>query len=423
MEIINRKISEINPAKYNPRQITDQELSGLKESLKKFGFVEPLIVNKRTNTLCGGHQRLKAAESIGFVEVPIVEVDLSLSEEKALNVALNSHTISGNFDNDILKDLLSEIKMEMPDLFSNLNMDSMLPDIAVEILPSEGLTDPDDVPELPSDPITKRGDVWILGNHRLMCGDSTMIDNVDKLMNGEKAQIAFTSPPYNAGDEVELGSKGHKYETHDDNMESDSYLQLLKDFTTNTLMFCDISIVNIQQLSGNKIAFIEYLEYFKNQLVDVGIWNKTYGTPCLPKRCMNSAFEYVLFFSHEQNPPKTIKTAPMFHGSINNVYSGDKQTKNEFSKIHRATFPVHLPEYYISNFSTGSVIELFNGCGTTIIACEKLGRKCFAMEMDPLYVDTTINRWEKFTGKKAVLENGDRKVIQVEQNINMSQLL
>lgn len=137
MKIVNRKISDINPAKYNPRQITEKELSGLKESLKKFGFVEPLIINKRTNTLCGGHQRLKAAESLGMKEVPVFEVDLSISEEKALNVALNSPTISGKFDEKILSELLSEIKLEMPDLFSNMNMSTILPNI--KVLDSEKL--------------------------------------------------------------------------------------------------------------------------------------------------------------------------------------------------------------------------------------------------------------------------------------------
>ena len=129
MKIIHRKISEINPAKYNPRKITDHELSGLKESLKKFGFVEPLIVNKRTDTLCGGHQRLKAAEALGFKEVPVVEVDLSVAEEKALNVALNSPGISGKFDDEVLQSLLSEIAFDLPDLFSNLNMETLLPPI------------------------------------------------------------------------------------------------------------------------------------------------------------------------------------------------------------------------------------------------------------------------------------------------------
>ena len=407
MQLNHYKLSDINPAKYNPRKITDKELSGLTESIKKFGFIDPVIVNIRDgkNILVGGHQRLRVAEILKMETIPVVEVDLSVSEEKALNVALNSPTLSGKYDEEILSGLLDEIKVELPDLFEDLNFGDF--DIEVEVEKIEGKTDDDSVPELRPDPITKPGDVWLLGNHRLMCGNSTMIDDVEKLMNGEKADISFTSPPYNAGDEVEIGTKGHKYESHDDAMSEDSYLSLLNDFTTNSLMFSDMSIVNIQQLAGNKIELIEYLHNFRYNFVDVAIWNKTHGTPSLPRRVMNCAFEYIYFFSNEDKPPRTIKTAPDFHGRIQNVYDGSKQTKNEFSKIHRATFPVHLPEFVVENFSTGSVLDLFNGTGTTLIACEKLSRKCFAMDMDPLYIDVTVTRWEEFTGKKAVLENGN----------------
>lgn len=129
MQIEYVLIHQINPAKYNPRTITDQELSGLKESIKKFGFVEPLIVNKRTNTLTGGHQRLKAAELLGYDKVPVTYVDLSVAEEKALNVALNSHTIQGKFDLEILPTLLEEIKIELPDL--DLNFDKLQADLGI----------------------------------------------------------------------------------------------------------------------------------------------------------------------------------------------------------------------------------------------------------------------------------------------------
>lgn len=258
-----------------------------------------------------------------------------------------------------------------------------------------------------NDIITKKGDIWILGDNRLMCGDSTMIDEIEKLMGGNKVSITFTSPPYNAGNEVEIGSKGQKYEQHNDDMSGGDYLSLLIGFTENALQFSDIVICNIQQLAGNKIEFIDYLHYFKENFVDMGIWNKTYGTPLLPHRVMNCAFEYLLFLSPQNKPPRTIKSAPDFHGNVQNVYTGSKQTKNEFSNIHRATFPIHLPEYIISTFSSGSVLDLFNGVGTTLIACEKLGKNYFGMELDPLYVDTTVKRWEYFTGKKAVLSDGN----------------
>jgi DNA modification methylase len=397
----------------------------MEKSLKKFGELNCFVFNRRSKQLVSGHQRQKVmlegnivierrldepsecfTTAEGYVEYngerfKYREVDMDDPTEKAANIAANRH--GGEFDLSALNDWLNELDAMNVDMdlvgFTEEDLENLM--APVTHVPPSG--DPDHVPSLPKEPKTKLGDIYQLGNHRLMCGDSTNRKMVEKLMGGERAQIAFTSPPYNAGDEVEIGSKGQKYNDHDDEMTGDDYLKLLMGFTENSLLFSEISIVNIQQLAGNKIQFIDYLHHFKNKLIDISIWNKTHGTPCLPKRCMNSAFEYVLFFSSEDNPKKTIKTAPMFHGSVNNVYTGEKQTANEFSKIHRATFPVHLPEYYINTFSTGSVLELFNGCGTTLIACEKLSRRCFAMELDPLYVDTTIERWETFTGKKAKL--------------------
>jgi DNA modification methylase len=340
-----------------------------------------------------------------MTEVPVIELaHLSKEQRKALIIADNKLALNSDWDTNLLAIELKDLQ----DLGFDLNLTGFDGDELANLLKPEqvdGLTDENSVPEIPEKPKTKPGDIYILGNHRLMCGDSTSIDAIESLMNGEMAQISFTSPPYNAGDEVEIGTKGQKYETHNDNMVGSDYLTLLKDFTTNTLMFSEISIVNIQQLAGNKIQFIDYLHTFKHKLIDICIWNKTHGTPCLPKKVMNSAFEYVLFFSNKENPAKTITTAPMFHGNVNNIYHGDKQTSNEYSQIHRATFPIHLPEYFIKTFSTGNVLELFNGTGTTLIACEKLNRKCYAMDMDPLYIDVTIKRWQEFTGQKAVLES------------------
>jgi ParB-like chromosome segregation protein Spo0J len=136
MELKNYKITEIKPAAYNPRTITEKELSGLKESIKKFGFVDPLIINTRTGVLVGGHQRLKAAELLGFKEVPCVEVDLSQAEEMALNVALNSHTIQGKFDLEILPTVLEEIKIEIPDLPGLLNFDQLISDLKIGFDPN-----------------------------------------------------------------------------------------------------------------------------------------------------------------------------------------------------------------------------------------------------------------------------------------------
>lgn len=392
---------------------SDEQIVRLCKLIEYQGFRNPLIVQKGTQLVVAGNGRLMAARSMGLKQVPVIYQEFESEEQ------VYSYIVS---DNAIGKDQwasldLGKINQDFLDLGPDLDIEMLgIKDFVIEPIEKfEPHADEDSVPEVKHDPVTKRGDVWLLGDHRVMCGDSTMIDDVEKLMNGDRAQISFTSPPYNAGDEVEIDSKGHKYESHNDSMSGDDYLDLLCQFTSNTLIFSDMSIVNIQQLAGNKITFIDYLEKFKNNLVDVGIWNKTHGTPQLPKRVMNCAWEYILFFSSENNPPRTIKTAPMFQGNVNNIYDGAKQTKNEFSKIHRATFPAHLPEYYISTFSEGAVLDLFNGTGTTLIACQKLGRKYFGMEIDPLYVDVTIKRWEEYTGKKAVLENGNIQNQQEEQ--------
>lgn len=395
-------IHKLIPHPKNPNKHPDEQIERLAKIIDYQGMRSPIVVSRLSGFITKGHGRLLSLAKLGWTKVP---VDYQDYENEAQEY---SDIVSDNAIAEWAAQDLSQINLEMLDLGPDIDVDLLgIKDFVIEPIEKYDEATEDDVPEVNHDPITKRGDVWLLGNHRVMCGDSTNIEDIDILMNGDRANILFTSPPYNAGDEVEIGTKGHKYENHDDSMSGDSYLQLLIDFTSVAIAKTDISIVNIQHLAGNKIQFIEYLNHFKNHIVDIGIWNKTHGTPCLPKRVMNSAFEYVVIFSAEENPPKTIKSAPMFHGTINNVYSGQKQTKNEFSGIHRATFPVHLPEYYIKTMSTGSVVDLFNGVGTTLIACQKLGRNYFGMDMDPLYIDTTIKRWEDFTGKKAELLNGN----------------
>lgn len=187
MQVVNYKTDSINPSKYNPRNITDQELSGLKESIKRFGFIDPLIVNikKKNNVLIGGHQRLKVAELLKMEFVPVVEVSLSISEEKALNVALNSPTISGSFDEGILNMLLIEIKEDDPDLFDDLNFGEFDFDLDFDNDDNnQSDSEADNIPDVEQNEYdVQLGDTWILGNHRLRCGDSTKIEDVEKLMS------------------------------------------------------------------------------------------------------------------------------------------------------------------------------------------------------------------------------------------------
>jgi DNA modification methylase len=398
-------VGKIIPHPKNPNFHSENQIVKLSEIIQYQGFRTPLVVSNKSGFLNQGHGRLEAAKRLGMATVPVIFEDFDNdAQEYASLVSDNEIARAAKLDIESIKIDSKSFKINLEHLgFDDI---SQFVDVAGhkrKIGSGESDDDEVEIPDHGYKPVSKKGQVWILGKHRLMCGDSTNESDVAKLMGKERAQIAFTSPPYNAGAEVEIGGADQKYETHQDDMTGRDYLGLLNSFTKNSLKYSDISIVNIQQLAGNKLPFIDYLNEFKNSLVDIAIWNKTYGTPCLPKRCMNSAFEYVLFFSNEKNPPKTIKTAPEFHGNINNVYTAPKQSSNEFANVHRATFPMHLPTYFIENFSTGNVLDLFNGTGTTMIACENLGRSYFGMEMDPIYVDVTIKRWQKLTGKKCKL--------------------
>jgi DNA modification methylase len=405
MELKHYKISDINPAKYNPRKINDDEMAGLKESIKKFGLVDPLIVNKRTNTLCGGHQRLKAAESLGFTEVPVVEVDLSLSEEKALNVALNSHMISGKYDNDILSGLLAEIKDGLGASFGDLRLDDLIVDLKLDLEPQViGLVDEDSVPEV-KDPITKSGDLWILGNHRVLCGDSTMIDHVEKLMGGEKADMVFTDPPYGVNytkktREV-LGSKEYTEIKNDDLSQEDTKDLFFKCFSNLTTIMKDTCSYYVCSPQGGDSELMMMMMResgmkCRHQL----IWVKDAPVFSMGRLDYDYKHEPILYGWYKKHEFKR-------QGTQDKSVLEFKRTEN---KLHPTMKPVELIENFILNStdSNQNICDLFLGSGSTLIACEKTNRKCFGMEIDPHYCDVIIQRYQQFTGKQATHENGTK---------------
>ena len=237
-----------------------------------------------------------------------------------------------------------------------------------------------------------------------MCGDSTMIDDVEKLMSGEKADITFTSPPYNAG---KTPKEDGKYLNNEDNLESSDYLEFLNSFTKNSLLFSDYVFSNIQSISGNKIALINHLYEMQEFYADTIIWNKGNAQPAMARRVLNSAFEYIHIFSNEAT--RAIGKRD-FRGTISNIFELNSRAGKEFSKIHKATFRVELPVMFLENFTESSCLDPFNGTGTTLIACEKKNRNYFGMELDPVYCDVTIKRYMDYTGRDDVtLESTGQK--------------
>lgn len=395
------KLSQIKLNPNNPRLIKDDKFEKLVKSIKDFPEmldIRPIVVNADM-VILGGNMRFKACKEAGLKEVPVIVAD-NLTEEQQREFLIKDNTSGGEWDFEMLAnewdvEQLEEWGLDVPVFESN------------EVLEAEE-DDFDTTP--PEKPITVLGDLYEIGEHRLLCGDSTDSEQIAKLMDGKKAILSFTSPPYNAGKSESLSGNTHttdnKYNEYNDNQSKDDYLNLLIGFTNNALMFSDYIICNIQSLSGNKIALIEYLNEYKNNFIDVAIWDKGHGAPAMDENVMTSAWEYMFFISSKDKASRAIPNAN-FRGTVPNIYRGKPNRNNEFSNVHAATFPIDLPEWALQFTKESNIIlDQFLGTGTTMVASHQLKRKCFGMELDPKYCDVIIKRMIKLDDALIVKRNG-----------------
>lgn len=389
-------IKDLKPHPSNRNKHPKEQIERLVKILEFQGIRSPIKVSKRSGFITAGHGRLEAFKKLKMKQVPVNYQDYdSDSQEYADIQSDNAIALWAELD-------LSGINNDVPNFGTEFDVDllgikNFTLTSAEEFEPG---CDEDEVPEH-VEPNAKLGDIYKLGNHRLMCGDSTSIDAVERLMDGEKADITFTSPPYNVGKTP--NGNAQKYLSDSDNKNSGDFKNLLNDFTNNCLMFSDYVFSNIQSLAGNKIALIEHLYDLRHRFADVIIWDKKNAEPAMARRVLNSRFEYIHIFSNEAK--RTIGKRD-FRGTLDNIFELNSRQGKEFSKIHKATFPVQFPQHFIENFTEASCLDPFGGTGSTLIACEKTNRKCFMMELDPHYVDVIVARWEKYTGKKVELING-----------------
>ena len=400
MNIQKIKITMLKPAEYNPRKDLkpeDEEYQKIKKSITEFGYVAPVIVNSDM-TVIGGHQRLKVLKELGYNEVECVVVDLNKNKEKALNIALNK--ISGEWDDNKLEELLAELKQTDIDIditgFSFDEVDEILKDITGS---KEDDFDIQQALDEIDEPITKTGDIWILGKHRLMCGDSTVKENVDKLMNNNKSDMIFTDPPYLMNFEGNVHADGSKSfnakygKIKNDNMtreQGDKFIlkmfENIKEYNKGAYYVCFYRL-------GLDYIF-RALDKLNNRYKALIIWNK--GNHTLSGSDYMSKYEpivYGWFASH------------LFYGDRNNfdIWDIERTKKNE---LHPTMKPVDLAIKAIKNSSKVEdiILDLFGGSGTTLIAAEQMNRICYMMELDPVYCDVIIKRWENLTGKKAELQ-------------------
>lgn len=388
INIVYKKIDELKPYKNNPRK-NDKAVKAVADSIKEFGFKVPIILDSNMEIIAG-HTRLKAAKRLKYKEVPcIIADDLTPDQVRAFRLVDNKVGEFAEWDIDLLNIELSEIELDLTPF--EFKIEKTLNDIEED----------DFEVVVPDEPKSKKGDIYILGNHRLMCGDSTNKDDMRKLMNGNKADIAFSSPPYNAGTtatETAMG-KTTKYNGNDDNKSEYEYIEFLNAYIERAIEHSEYVFMNAQSIANNKIALIDVLYNNKELYADTIIWDKIHGQPAMAENVMNSVFEYVHIFSKKAN--RAVGTI-QFRGTIDNILHLQSQRKNEYSDIHNATFSVEFASHFIINFAKESVLDQFGGTGTTLIACEQLDRICYMMELDEKYVDVIIDRWEKYTGRKAV---------------------
>lgn len=382
-----QSVEKLIPYAKNARTHSDEQVAQIAGSIKEFGFNNPVLVDK-ANSIIAGHGRVMAARKLGMDKVPVVILDhLTESQRKAYILADNRIALNSGWDSSMLSVELQDLKDDI-DLsllgFDPDELDALLNPVEE----TEGLTDEDAVPEVPVEPKTKLGDIYILGNHRLMCGDATNIDDVDLLMGSDKADLVFTDPPYG------VDYKGINNDSRDglEDLLRGSFANYYGHSKSGAAIYC---------FHSDRCADVfhkVFREFF--HFSSMIIWAKNSLT--LSQTDYQSQHE------------------PCLYGWMNNGshawYSDRKQTSvwkfdKERIQGHTTPKPVELVAKALKNSSKSgdSVLDLFGGSGSTLIAAEKTGRKAYLMELDPKYCDVIVKRWEEFTGKKAQLSELEKE--------------
>lgn len=387
MQIEKKKVIDLVPADYNPRKDLkpgDKEYEKLKRSIDEFGYVDPLIWNKRTSRLVGGHQRLKVLKDMGIDEVDVVVVDMDEEKEKALNVALNK--ISGDWDKDKLMLLITDLQGEDFDVsltgFDPEELDDLFKDDMKDGVKDDNF---DVDKELKKPTMTKPGDLWQLGEHRLLCGDSTKEESYNLLMAGKQANLVITDPPYN------VNYQGSAGKIKNDNMKDDAFYQfLLAAFTNMEKSMADDASIYVFHADTEGLNFRKAFSDAGFYLSGTCIWVKQ--SLVLGRSPYQWRHEPILFGWKKKG-----KHCWYAGRKESTIWEFDKPKKN---KDHPTMKPIPLLAYPIMNSSmTNSIVlDPFGGSGSTLIACEQTKRICKTIELDEKFCDVIVKRYIEQVG-------------------------
>ena len=401
MEIVKMKLSELNPAEYNPRKALkpgDPAYEKLKASILSFGNVEPIVWNRSTGNVVGGHQRLRVLLDLGVTESEVSVVELSEVDERRLNIALNK--ITGEWDDEKLTSLLAELTAGGADVyptgFDEQELSSMFADLTKATAHDDGF---DLTTALEKASFVKRGDVWTVGRHRLMCGDATSAEDVATLMGEKKANLILTDPPYGVSFKSSDGLT-----IQNDSIKGDDFYNFLLQSLTNM----------VAHLEPGGAAYVFHADTeglnFRRAFIDAGLH--------LAGVCIWVKNSLVLGRSDYQ-----WQHEPVLYGFLQNGkhrwYSDRKQTtiwnydKPKRNENHPTSKPLDLLGYPIQNSSQENaiVLDTFGGSGSTLMACEQLGRICYTMELDEKYASVILRRYAEGAGDASgihVLRDGER---------------
>ena len=397
-----RQIADLIPYARNARTHSDEQVAQIAASIKEFGWTNPILVDG-DNGIIAGHGRLAAARKLGNTEVPVIELTgLSEAQKRAYILADNKLALNAGWDIDLLAEELKELKDLNFDLELTGFSDKELADFLTEEV--EGLTDEDAVPDVPEEPKTKLGDIYQLGNHRLMCGDSCSLTDMEKLCDGQLVDMWLTDPPYNVAYE---GKTKDALTIQNDSMGDDQFRQFLRDaYVTADLVMKPGAVFYIWHADSEGYNFRGAAQDAGWKVRQCLIWKKS--TMVMGRQDYHWKHEPCLYGWKE---------------GAGHLWAADRKqtTILEFDKPsrngeHPTMKPVALFEYQMLNNTKGGdiVLDSFGGSGTTLLAAEKNGRYARLMELDPKYCDVIVKRWEDFTGKKAKLVSADAELSELE---------
>ena len=392
MQIKQTEITNLIPYASNSRTHSDDQVAQIAASIKEFGFNNPILLDGDKGIIAG-HGRLLAARKLNLDKVPTIELEhLTENQRKAYVIADNKLALNAGWDMDLLALEMNGLDQEGFDLSLLGFDDNELATILAE--ETEGLTDPDEVPDVPDDPVTVEGDVWILGKHRLMCGDSTSIDAVELMLDGSNVDMVFTDPPYN----IDYGNIKHpkfkQRSIENDNMSIKDFGEFCAAFTSVIQIVCKGCVYVFGPPGPDGRVMFTELDKALHCSTTI-VWNKDQFT--LGRGKYQNKYEPCWFGWNSSG------AAFINNRKLTNVWDFPRPKRSD---LHPTMKPVELVENAIGHASNagGVVLDLFGGSGTTIIAAEKLGRVAKIMELDPKYCDVIIKRWQDFTGEQAKLE-------------------